>query len=768
MQLQFCSSSIRASARTTLLSRKAAPFQSLQTWRALSTSSLVPLRTLRPTPTTPFTLLTVRCLSLGSIFSRKSNAVPSPTVVANITRLEAEANVYPHDTTKQITLYQALLDTKLKSSYELIINRWEKMCEFDPSSPLLHSGDAFRVYIACLVNTGQQAAVNAAVRRRESLLSAHPLSSSTVTTSEAPLLEDNATSGAVEKTAAATAATAVKTFSSSQEIAQSVLSGQKDPIQQRSSQDPTPLNNPLTLGSVSTTANGSPIEVTIVERRGSWVPRLVRFVITVAVASFFFLVILSVFFENSGLMKNAPQQSQFEPTPGQTVKFSDVHGVDEAKDELQDIVAFLKDPSMFAKLGGRLPKGVLLTGQPGTGKTMLARAVAGEAGVPFFFASGSDFEEMFVGVGAKRVRELFAAARKKEPAIIFIDEIDAVGGKRNGRHQQYLKQTLNQLLTEMDGFKQSEGVIVIAATNVPDTLDPALIRPGRFDRHVAVPLPDIRGRVQILQHHMKNVITGSDVDAMRLARGTSGFSGADLQNMVNQAAVKAAKEEASKVTLDHFEWARDRIIMGAERKSAFIDAKEKLATAYHEGGHTLVALYTDGATPLHKVTCMPRGHALGYTSFLPENDMNSVSYKQYLARIDVSMGGRVAEELIYGADGITSGASSDIRSASGVARSMVKLFGFSKLGPVFYDDNVDLSPKRKDEIEEEVTKLIKAGEARATALLKSKMDELHRLAHALVEHETLDKDEVARVIKGERIRNVSEILEEELTKSSTS
>ncbi|EEB89200.1 hypothetical protein MPER_12726, partial [Moniliophthora perniciosa FA553] len=253
---------------------------------------------------------------------------------------------------------------------------------------------------------------------------------------------------------------------------------------------------------------------------------------------------------------------------------------------------------------------------PGTGKTMLARAVAGEAGVPFFFASGSDFEEMFVGVGAKRVRELFAAARKKEPAIIFIDELDAVGGRRSSRDQQYMKQTLNQLLVEMDGFQQTEGVIVMAATNFPESLDPALVRPGRFDRHIAVPLPDIRGRMQILQHHMKNVTTSQDVDAKVLARGTSGFSGADLQNMVNQAAVRAAKEHAKEVNLSHFEFLKqDRILMGAERKSAAIDEKAKLATAYHEGGHALVALYTDGAIPLHKVTCVPRGHALGYASF---------------------------------------------------------------------------------------------------------------------------------------------------------
>lgn len=384
--------------------------------------------------------------------------------------------------------------------------------------------------------------------------------------------------------------------------------------------------------------------------KNAWVPKVVRTVLFTGVGvfctcfitsvifvfpnSFLYTVLLSflaVMVENTGLLRTPSRPSEFEPEKStKPVKFSDVHGVDEAKEELKDVVEFLKDPSSFAELGGRLPKGVLLTGQPGTGKTMLARAVAGEAGVPFLFASGyvvssrcclvaciliisssSEFEEMFVGVGAKRVRELFAAARDKQPAIIFIDELDAIGGKRSAKDQNYMKQTLNQLLVEMDGFQQDEGVIVIAATNFPESLDDALVRPGRFDRHIAVPLPDIRGRTQILQHHMMGVKTSKEVDLMRLARGTAGFSGADLQNMVNQAAVQASKERCKEVQLSHFEWARDRILMGAERKSMFVDDKEKKLTAYHEGGHALTALYTEGATPLHKVTCMPRGHALG-------------------------------------------------------------------------------------------------------------------------------------------------------------
>ncbi|KAK2466919.1 hypothetical protein APHAL10511_001177 [Amanita phalloides] len=697
-----------------------------------------------PPPSSSF-----RPFSLAALFTRPNpSPVPSPHVVAQITRLEADANVNPHDVDKQLTLFRALIDTRLPSSYELVVTRWERMCEYDPSSPLLHSADAFQLYLGCLVNLGQNAAVNAAVQKRDTLLTAHPLQGDPTqeVADSAPPTESSASKEAPKQT-------------SSQLLAQTVLArGGAPPSTGSISQ----ADMGKLLAALSG-ENGNPIQVSIIERKGAWVPRTIRFVCYLLAGSFFFLVVLSVFFENTGFMKAGPRQSQFEPTEGKTVKFSDVHGVDEAKEELQDVVQFLKDPSAFASLGGKLPKGVLLTGPPGTGKTMLARAVAGEAGVPFFFASGSDFEEMFVGVGAKRVRELFAAARKKEPAIIFIDELDAVGGKRSNRDQQYMKQTLNQLLVEMDGFQQNEGVIVIGATNFPESLDQALVRPGRFDRIISVPLPDIKGRVQILQHHMQNVVTSKDVDSKVLARGTPGFSGADLHNMVNLAAIQASKEKATEVELRHFEWAKDRILMGAERKSQYIDPKNKLATAYHEGGHALVALYTDGAMPLHKVTCVPRGHALGYTSQLPENDRTSVSYKEYLAEVDVSMGGRVAEQLIYGADNVTSGASSDIRNATRVARNMVKNWGFSKLGPVYYGDrDVSLSPHTKQEIEREVLKIIRDGEGRATTLLTSKIDELHRLAHALVEHETLDSVEVRKVIKGEPIRNISEVLDEEL------
>ncbi|KAJ7709908.1 ATP-dependent peptidase [Mycena rosella] len=727
----------------------AAPSRSFFSRALLPARLRVSLRPRAASPTLQLILLQSRYLSLGSVFSRpRLSPAPSPHVVVEISKLEAEADVNRHDVPRQITLFQALVSTKFKQSYEVVISRWEKMCEFDPSSPVLHSAEAFRLYLTCLVNTGQSASVFPAVRRRDALIAAHPLP-------PAPSPAEAA------KDSASPAPNPTPALTESQLIGQSVLASTGQPGASDS------FSHRLSTALQSRGGNLDPIPV-VIQQNKSWGQSLIRFALGLAVGSFFFLVILSVFFENTGLMKAGPAKAQFEPTEGKTVKFSDVHGVDEAKEELQDVVEFLKDPTAFASLGGKLTKGLLLTGSPGTGKTMLARAVAGEAGVPFFFASGSDFEEMFVGVGAKRVRELFAAARKKDRAIIFIDELDAVGGKRSSRDQQYMKQTLNQLLVEMDGFQQTEGIIVIAATNFPESLDQALVRPGRFDRIIAVPLPDIRGRAQILKHHMKDVIIGTDVDTKILARGTPGFSGADLQNMVNQAAIQASKEHATEVCLKHFEWAKDRILMGAEGKSRYIDPKNKLATAYHEGGHALVALYTEGAMPLHKVTCLPRGHALGYTSLLPENDRNSISLKEYLASIDVSMGGRVAEELIYGSENVTSGASSDIRSATMTARAMVTHWGFSKLGPVFYDPrDGTLSPRRKDEIEEEVTNLILGGQGRATTILTSRIEELHRLAHALVEHETLDSDEVKKVIKGEPIRNITQVLEDELSRPNT-
>ncbi|CAG8646029.1 8538_t:CDS:2 [Racocetra fulgida] len=430
--------------------------------------------------------------------------------------------------------------------------------------------------------------------------------------------------------------------------------------------------------------------------------------------------------ENSGLLKTGGSQSEFEPSSQQVVKFSDVHGVDEAKEELEELVEFLKDPSKFTGLGGRLPKGVLLTGPPGTGKTLLARAVAGEAGVPFFFMSGSEFDEMYVGVGARRVRELFAAARRKAPSIVFIDELDAIGSKRNPKDQTYMKQTLNQLLVDLDGFSQTEGVIFIAATNFPELLDKALVRPGRFDRHVAVPLPDVHGRMQILEHHLKNVQISNDVKISVIARGTPGFSGADLANLVNQAAIQASRDGAQEVAMRHMEYAKDKILMGAERKSAIITSENKKLTAYHEGGHALVALYTPGALPLHKATIMPRGATLGMTVQLPEMDKDNYTKKEFLAMVDVAMGGRVAEEMIFGKENV---------------------------GPVAHpeEDMEHLSSQTKLVIENEIKSLLENAQIRVANILKTHKDELHRLANALIEYETLTQEEIESVIKGKAI-----------------
>jgi len=372
----------------------------------------------------------------------------------------------------------------------------------------------------------------------------------------------------------------------------------------------------------------NPLYVVVEETIGGTIFKWVKFLFNFGLVLYFTLVVLTLMVETTGFLKkvggNASNEAQ---ASHQTVRFSDVHGCDEAKEELQELVEFLKDPTRFSTLGGKLPKGVLLVGPPGTGKTLLARAVAGEAGVPFFFMSGSEFDEVYVGVGAKRVRELFAQARAKSPAIVFIDELDAIGGKRNERDAAYVKQTLNQLLVDLDGFAQNSGVVFLAATNFPQLLDKALTRPGRFDRNIVVPLPDVKGRIEIIKHHMKNIQIGPDVDASLLARGTPGFSGAELENLVNQAAVRASRNKSPAVTMKDMEWAKDKIMMGAERKSAVIPQAERKLTAYHEGGHAIVGLFTEGHHPVYKVTIMPRGQALGLTHFLPEGDMVSMSKK---------------------------------------------------------------------------------------------------------------------------------------------
>ncbi|KAG0163857.1 hypothetical protein DFQ30_010867 [Apophysomyces sp. BC1015] len=499
-----------------------------------------------------------------------------------------------------------------------------------------------------------------------------------------------------------------------------------------------------------------PVYVVVEEARGYILWRALRWVGVTFTYAFCLLTVLSLALENSGLLKTttAPQ-TEYEPSSQQAVKFDDVQGCDEAKQELEELVQFLKNPHRFTELGGKLPKGVLLTGPPGTGKTLLARAVAGEAGVPFFFMSGSEFDEMYVGVGARRVRELFAAARRKAPSIVFIDELDAIGSKRNPKDSTYMKQTLNQLLVDLDGFSQSEGVIFIAATNFPELLDKALVRPGRFDRMVNVPLPDVRGRMQILQHHMKTVLMEVDVDVSLIARGTPGFSGAELANLVNLAAIQASREGVKEVGMKHMEFAKDKIIMGAERRSAVITDESKRLTAYHEGGHALVAYYTPGAMPLHKATIMPRGRALGMTVQLPEMDKDSFTRKEFLAQLDICLGGRVAEQFIFGEENVTSGAHSDIVKATEIAKRMVRHYGMSdKVGPVDYDDEDMqlMSAETKLLIESEIKSLVLRAEERARSVLKDHADELHLLAKALVEYETLSQQEIVDVIQGKLIR----------------
>ncbi|QNT79043.1 ATP-dependent zinc metalloprotease FtsH [Entomobacter blattae] len=454
------------------------------------------------------------------------------------------------------------------------------------------------------------------------------------------------------------------------------------------------------------------------------------------------------------------------------VTFDDVAGIDEAKGELQEIVEFLRDPQKFQRLGGKIPKGVLLVGPPGTGKTLLARAIAGEANVPFFSISGSDFVEMFVGVGASRVRDMFEQGKKAAPCIIFIDEIDAVGRHRGaglGGGNDEREQTLNQMLVEMDGFESNEGVILIAATNRPDVLDPALLRPGRFDRQVVVPNPDVMGREKILRVHMRKVPLASDVDPKVIARGTPGFSGAELANLVNEAALIAARRGKRTVAMRELEDAKDKVMMGAERRSLIMSDEEKRMTAYHEGGHALCAIFTPHCDPVHKATIIPRGGALGMVMSLPEGDRYSKSKAKCLAELTLAMGGRAAEEIIFGSENVSNGASGDIKMATDLARKMITEWGMSsKLGMIAYGDGNhevflghsmsqgnSISEDTAREIDKEIKEIIDAAYQRAHGLLVEHIDDLHRLAKGLLEYETLSLDEIRTVLRGEPVeRNV--------------
>ena len=496
------------------------------------------------------------------------------------------------------------------------------------------------------------------------------------------------------------------------------------------------------------------------------------------VASFPILIILAIFFffmrqmQGGAGGRGGPMsfgKSKAKMLEGGKVKttFKDVAGVEEAKEEVQELVDFLRDPTKFQKLGGKIPRGILMVGSPGTGKTLLARAIAGEAKVPFFTISGSDFVEMFVGVGASRVRDMFEQAKRQSPCIVFIDEIDAVGRHRGaglgGGHDER-EQTLNQLLVEMDGFEANEGVIIIAATNRPDVLDPALLRPGRFDRQVVVPLPDIKGREQILKVHIKKVPVDNDVEVSFIARGTPGFSGADLANLINEAALFAARSGKKKVSMIELELAKDKVMMGAERKSMVMSNEEKTQTAYHEAGHTIVGKCLKDHDPVYKVSIIPRGRALGVTVFLPEEDKYSLSKQAILDRICGLFGGRIAEELIYGVDGVTTGASNDIERASELARNMITKWGYSsKLGPMKYSEesgdepflgrtagnsSTAFSDQTSELIDSEARKIIDDCYSTATKILKENIDKLHNMAKALVEFETLDSEQIEDIMAG--------------------
>ena len=503
------------------------------------------------------------------------------------------------------------------------------------------------------------------------------------------------------------------------------------------------------------------------------------------VASFPILIILAVFIffmrqMQGGISgKSGPMsfgRSKARLLEGGKVKtnFSDVAGIEEAKEEVQEIVDFLKNPAKFQKLGGKIPKGILLVGSPGTGKTLLSKAIAGEAQVPFFTISGSDFVEMFVGVGASRVRDMFNQAKRQAPCIVFIDEIDAVGRHRGaglgGGHDER-EQTLNQLLVEMDGFEQNEGVIIIAATNRPDVLDPALLRPGRFDRQVVVPLPDIRGREQILKVHMRKVPLSEDVDPHIIARGTPGFSGADLANLVNEAALMAARSGKNLVGMEQMDFAKDKVMMGTERRSLVMSEEDKLKTAYHEAGHAIVGRSLEEHDPIYKVTIIPRGRALGVTVFLPEEDKYSHSYQYIVDSICGLYGGRIAEEIVYGKKGITTGASNDIERATELARNMVTKWGLSgDLGPMRYGDETDepflgraagsskqgISDETASKIDKEVKSIISDCYQKATNILNENIDNLHLMAKALVEYETLNSNQIDDIMAGAKPRSAEE------------
>jgi cell division protease FtsH len=521
------------------------------------------------------------------------------------------------------------------------------------------------------------------------------------------------------------------------------------------------------------TAKGVAIEAGPLEEKNLLFIALVQWAPIILIVAFWIFMLRQMQSNGGKAMGFGKSRARLLTERQGRVTFDDVAGIEEAKTELEEIVDFLKDPQKFQRLGGKIPKGCLLVGPPGTGKTLLARAIAGEANVPFFTISGSDFVEMFVGVGASRVRDMFEQGKKNAPCIIFIDEIDAVGRHRGaglGGGNDEREQTLNQLLVEMDGFEANEGVILIAATNRPDVLDPALLRPGRFDRQIVVPNPDINGREQILKVHMRKVPLAPDVEARTIARGTPGFSGADLANLVNEAALLAARAGKRVVTMFDFEQAKDKVMMGAERRSMVMTEKDKEETAYHEAGHALVGLHVPGNDPLHKVTIIPRGRALGVTMNLPETDRYSLKFREITAKLAMMFGGRLAEEIIYGPENVSTGASNDIQQATNLARRMVTEWGMSeKLGRLRYVDNQEevflghsvtrsqtISGATAKLIDEEVRRIIEEAETKARTILTEHIDQLHAIAKALLEYETLSGEEVRDLLAGKPIRQGGE------------
>ncbi|EMR09972.1 hypothetical protein PNEG_01731 [Pneumocystis murina B123] len=649
------------------------------------------------------------CTNLYSIFHQRYYRTLNQSYNCYLADLEEKANASINDPEQQYIYYKSLLN----SYPEFIISRYE-------DTGAARNKDCDLIYAKALESTGQ--IEKALIVRKYINTNLQDAFSGSITQKS-----DNILANTQENTSSNSSS---KQFSSNHPYMSIIQSFSQD-------------------------TKKNPIYVITEESRQAKVFKWAKFLLSFTFVGYIFILLSTIFAESAGILRSLNKSQDIEASGDNLpdVKFSDICGVDEAKEDLQEVVDFLKNPQKFTALGGKLPKGVLLIGPPGTGKTMLAKAVAKEAGVSFFFMSGSEFDEMYVGIGAKRVRELFNIAKDRSPSIVFIDELDAIGSKRNPKDSAYIKQTLNQLLVELDGFSNKEGVIIMAATNFPESLDPALTRPGRFDKHVIVPLPDIRGRLSILKQHTKKIRMAKDIDLTILARGTPGFSGADLQNLVNQAAIKSSKLNSRYVSMKDLEWARDKILMGTERKNAFITEESKRNTAYHEGGHALVALYTPGAMKLHKATIIPRGSSLGMVMQLPDMDKYTESKKEFLAKLDVALGGRVAEELTLGKDNVTSGSLSDIQNATAIAKAMVTQYGMSdKVGPVAYDQDLSrLSSSTKALVESEIKTLLEEAQARATNILKTHKKELDRLAKALIEFETLTSEEIEKAIRGEKI-----------------